>query len=92
MAKIVAVADGARHGAGQAFLNVQNVDMLNVVNVDEINGALLRGEADRPGLFPHLEALADSSFIIRRQHRVFTTDRSVAGSRNHPRPPGQGPS
>lgn len=37
------------------------------MNVDEINGALLRGEGSRPGLFPHLEALADSSFVFRME-------------------------
>jgi predicted AAA+ superfamily ATPase len=37
------------------------------VNVEEINAALLRGEADRPGLFPHLEALADSSFVFQME-------------------------
>ena len=43
------------------------------------------------GLFPHLEAPVGSSFVFRMEYRSVTTDRSVAGSRNRLRPPGQGP-
>jgi predicted AAA+ superfamily ATPase len=47
------------------LLNVLNVDRLNVVNVEEVNEALLAGYADPPGLFPRLEALKDAPAIFR---------------------------
>jgi predicted AAA+ superfamily ATPase len=42
--------------------NVVDVRTLNVVDVRAINGLLLRGEVDRPGLFPHLDELAGARF------------------------------
>ena len=53
--------------------NVTDVDSLNVVNVEpiaanrEINDALLRGEAEREGLLPHLDLLREASFIFQPQ-------------------------
>jgi predicted AAA+ superfamily ATPase len=35
------------------------------VNVDHLNDALLRGEIDRGGLCPHLDALEDAPFVFR---------------------------
>lgn len=37
------------------------------MNVEQINEALLRGELDRPGLFPRLEALSDAPVVFRMQ-------------------------
>lgn len=39
--------------------------MVNVVNVDAVNSALLRGKLDTPGLLPRLEALADAPVTFR---------------------------
>lgn len=47
------------------MLNVPNVDSVNVVNVEQVNRALLAGELDLPGLFPRLEALADAPAVFR---------------------------
>lgn len=47
------------------MLNVQDVDIVNVVNVDEINRALVAGEIDRPGLLPRLEALGSEGPVFR---------------------------
>lgn len=47
------------------LLNVRNVDTFNVVNVDQVNRALLAGALDVPGLFPRLEALADAPAVFR---------------------------
>jgi predicted AAA+ superfamily ATPase len=49
------------------LLNVQDVGKVNVVNVDEMNEALLRGELERPGLFPRLEALDDTTTVFRME-------------------------
>ncbi len=54
-----------------ALLNVHDVDTFNVVNVDDTNDCLVRGELDRPGLFPHLEGLAAAA-------RVFEPDFGLA--------------
>lgn len=47
------------------MLNVLDVGKLNVVNVDEVNAALLAGAIDRPGVFPRLDALRDSPAVFR---------------------------
>jgi predicted AAA+ superfamily ATPase len=47
------------------LLNVQDVDRVNVVNVDDVNRALSRGQLDLPGLFPRLEALASAPAVFR---------------------------
>jgi predicted AAA+ superfamily ATPase len=47
------------------LLNVRDVDSINVVNVDEVNEALLEGNVDHPGLFPRLEALEDAPAVFR---------------------------
>jgi len=47
------------------LLNVRNVEIVNVVNVDQVNQALVSGTLDLPGLFPRLEALADAPAVFR---------------------------
>jgi predicted AAA+ superfamily ATPase len=37
------------------------------VNVETLNTALLQGEIDGKGLFPHLDALADSAFVFQME-------------------------
>jgi predicted AAA+ superfamily ATPase len=57
------------------LLNVQNVDRVNVVNVDDVNRALLRAQLDLPGLFPRLEALRSAAAVFRME---FGLDRLPA--------------
>jgi len=47
------------------LLNVRDVDIVNVVNVDEVNRALLAANLDLSGLFPRLEALGDAPAVFR---------------------------
>ena len=47
------------------MLNVRDVDIVNVVNVDEVNRALLAGNLDLPGLFPRLESLGNAPAVFR---------------------------
>ncbi len=47
------------------MLNVPNVYTINVVNVDQVNEALLAGALDQPGLFPRLAALAEAPAVFR---------------------------
>jgi hypothetical protein len=56
------------HQSAKFFLdNVREVNYINVMNVNQINEALFRGEIDREGLFPHLESLKKSPFIFRME-------------------------
>jgi predicted AAA+ superfamily ATPase len=45
--------------------NVADVGIINVVNVDQVNEALLAGNLDLAGLFPRLEALEDAPAVFR---------------------------
>ncbi len=47
------------------MINVPDVAIFNVVNVDQVNRALLQGALDTPGLFPRLEALAKAPAVFR---------------------------
>ena len=47
------------------MLNVVNVAIVNDVNVEEVNQALLQGNLDLPGVFPRLEALRRSPAVFR---------------------------
>jgi hypothetical protein len=47
------------------LLNVRDVDAVNVMNVDDVNRALLSGELSLPGLFPGLETLESSPAVFR---------------------------
>lgn len=49
------------------MLNVPNVGIVNVVNVDDGNGALSLTELDVPGLFPRLEALRSAPAVFRME-------------------------
>jgi predicted AAA+ superfamily ATPase len=47
------------------LLNVREVDTINVVNVEDVNHALLQGNIDQPGVFPRLDALREVGAIFR---------------------------
>jgi predicted AAA+ superfamily ATPase len=49
------------------LINVQDVDKLNVVNVEQVNQALLAGALKTPGLFPRQEALAEAPAVFEVQ-------------------------
>lgn len=49
---------------GGPLANVMNVGYTNVMNVNEINEALIRGETLTPGIFPHLDDLKDEPYVF----------------------------
>lgn len=58
-------SEGWRVRVGSSWLNVQDVDITNVVNVEHVNEALAAGNLDVPGLFPRLESLRDAPAVFR---------------------------
>lgn len=59
------MSDQPANRPSDAWLNVHDVDIVNVVNVEQVNAALANGRLDVPGLFPRLEALRDAPAVFR---------------------------